>query len=296
MAHLGRTADQKIAEIAGGQHGVATRAALLRAGITLDEIRHRLNTGALIREYKGVYRVGHRAPSVLASYMAAVRACGDGAMLAGRAAAYLLRIVKAGPPPPEVIAPTQRRIEGIATRRSRFIDPRDRTTVRRIPVTTVPRTLVDVAAVLEVEGLARACHEAGVRYRTTPRHVAAALGRYPNAPGAKKLRQIVHGDAPVLLSKLEEEFFSRLREARLPLPLTNRPAGGRRVDCRWPDDQVTVELVSYTFHNSRHSWELDHQRRREARARGDRFRTYTWADVVENPGPMLAELRELLFR
>ena len=80
--------------MAGLGHGVVTRAQLLRAGITTSEIEQRLRTGALLREHRGVYRVGHRAPGVEASYLAAVRACGDGALLSGRAAGYLLGIVK----------------------------------------------------------------------------------------------------------------------------------------------------------------------------------------------------------
>jgi hypothetical protein len=92
------------------------------------------------------------------------------------------------------------------------------------------------------------------------------------------------------LSKLEARFVKLLRANGLPLPLTNRPAGGRRVDCRWPDHRLTVELDSYTFHNSRHSWEQDRRREREARARGDDFRRFTYGDVFERPTPILAEL------
>ena len=78
------------------------------------------------------------------------------------------------------------------------------------------------------------------------------------------------------------------------LPLTNRPAGGRRVDCRWPELRLTVELDSYRYHASRHAWEKDHRREREARARGDNFRRYTYGDVFEEPELMMAELRGLL--
>ena len=53
----------------------------------------------------------------------------------------------------------------------------------------------------------------------------------------------------------------RLRQAKLPLPKTNKPAGGKRVDCRWEKEKLTVELLSYQFHNSRYSWEQDHERR-----------------------------------
>ncbi len=146
-------------------------------------------------------------------------------------------------------------------------------------MTTVPRTLVDLAAVLNDEALARACHQASVLYRTTPAQVDAVLR--PNAPGAATLRRILHGDFHLTLSKLESRFLKLLREAGLPLPITNRPAGGRYVDCRWPEHKLTVELDSYRFHSSRFSWEQDRRREREAYARGDQHRRYVWGDVYE---------------
>jgi hypothetical protein len=66
------------------------------------------------------------------------------------------------------------------------------------------------------------------------------------------------------------------------------------VDCRWPEHRLTVELDSYRFHNSRHAWEQDRRREREAHARGDEFRRYTWSNVLEDPRLMLRELRGLL--
>ena len=294
MAGKVRTVEQVFARIADGAHGVVTRAQLLRAGVSDAEIEQRLRIGALLREHRGVYRVGHRAPSLEARYLAAVRACGDEALLSGRAAAYLLGFVKGTAPPPEVTAPTERRVAGVRTHHTgRFADA---TTWRGIPVTTVARTLVDLAGVLDTDALARACHEAGVRYRTTPAMVEKVLARRSTSPGATKLRRILRGDVRVTLSKLESRFLEHLRGERLLLPETNRPAGGRRVDCRWPEQRLTVELDSYRFHHSRHAWEQDRRREREARARGDEFRRYTYGDVFEHPDPMLAELRALLPR
>jgi very-short-patch-repair endonuclease len=100
--------------------------------------------------------------------------------------------------------------------------------------------------------------------------------------------------ARVTLSKLEARFLELLREQGLPLPQTNRPASGRRVDCRWPEQRLTVELDSYCHHRSRHAWEQDRRREREAYARGDQFRRFTWGDVFEDPRQMLTELRPLL--
>ena len=113
--------------------------------------------------------------------MAAVLACGEGSVLAGRAAAHLLDIVRGRRPPPEVLTPTKRRLAG--SRRSRV--PRsERTRWRGIPVTTPARTLVDLAAVLGLEDLALACHDSGVRHHTTPRQSrpSSIAARTPGAP------------------------------------------------------------------------------------------------------------------
>lgn len=294
MGTLGRTVDERIAAMGTRRHGVVTRAELLAAGVTPKQIRARVGRGTLLREYRGVYRVGHRARSTKATYLAAVLAVGNGAVLCGRAAAYLWGLMKGEPPSPEVIGVTERQIEGLSTRRARRLDPRDTAVVDGIPVTTVARTLVDLAAELSAEALARACHEAGVRYRTTPRDVLTVLARRPRSRGAANLRRIVEGDIPVTLSTLEARFLKLLESDGLPLPATNRMAGGRRVDCRWPRHRLTVELDGYRFHNSRHSWEQDRRREREARARGDDFRRYTYGDVLENQESMLAELRSVL--
>jgi hypothetical protein len=234
------------------------------------------------------------APSTEADYLAAVRACGQKAVLSGPAAAWLWGLIKGSPPTPEVTSPSFHKLEGLISHRRPNLDRRDRGSCRGIPVLTKAATIVDVAAVIDGAGLARLCHEAGVRHRTTPRQVEEALERRPNAPGTRNLRAVLTGDEPALLSRLERRFRDLLVDEGLPLPTTNKPAGSRRVDCRWDDYGLTVELDSFRFHNSRHSWEADRQRERDARARGDEHRRYTWRDVAEDSEAMIAELRGLL--
>jgi very-short-patch-repair endonuclease len=273
-----------------------TRQELLRAGVTPEEIRTRLASGALISLDRGLYRVGHSAPSLEARYLAAVKACGPGSLLAGHAAAHLLRLLKHPPSLPEVLTTRHRRPSGVTVRRCRSIDPRDATGLRGVPVTTVPRTLVDLAAVLDPPDLARAFHEGVVKYRTKPEDVERVLERRHNSRGARDLRRVLGGDEPVSLSRLESSFIAAVRRARLPLPETNQPISGRYVDCHWAEQRLTVELDSYRYHGTRYAWEQDHERERDARARGDEFRRYTWRDVVEDPEPMLEDLRDLLSR
>lgn len=289
------TVERELARIATRQHGVVTRQQLLDGGLSRHQISTRLRTGTLLREHPGVYRVGHRAPSVEARYLAAVFACGQDARLAGLAAAHVHELCRGRPPIPEVTAPTKRDLAGVRTHRRRA-DDEDTTTWRGIPVTSVARTLVDIAAVLGESELARACHEAGVRHRTTPGDVEEVLVRRPTSPGARMLRRVLRGEVRVTLSALERRFLGVLADAGLPLPETNKVAGGRRVDCRWRDARLTVELDGYRYHASRHAWEQDRRREREARAGGDDFRRFTYGDVLENPAPMLRELREILAR
>jgi Transcriptional regulator, AbiEi antitoxin len=291
VAHKSTTPEDKLARLASRAHGVVTRAELLRAGVTSHEIVHRVRSGSLIAVFRGVYRVGHRAPSLEARYMAAAKAAGEGSVLSGLAAAQLFGLIKGTPPPPEVSAATKRRIKGVKTRRRR-LDQADKTVWRGIPTTTLQRTLIDLSSLLSLDELAAAFHQASVRHRLRPEQVEARVtGRLP---GAEKLRRVLRGDAHVTLSELERAFLRQLRAHGLPLPITNRAASGRYVDCRWPKHKLTVELDSYRYHNTRHSWERDRRREREAYARGDQFRRYTYGDVTERPESVLTELRPIL--
>lgn len=275
-------------------HGTATRAELLGVGLSVEQVRTRIENGSLIPEHAGTYRIGHAAPSQEASYMAATKAGGADTFISGRPAAHALGLVKGKVPAPEVTATRQLKIKGLKSSLSATLAPEDTTRWQGIPITSPARTLVDLAAVLSAEALARACHEAGVKYGTAPRHVEAVLKRRRNAPGAAKLRAIIAGDQKITLSKMERLLLRRLKDEGLPLPQTNVRAGTRRVDCRWPEYRLTVELNSFAFHNSRKSWESDYQREREARDRGDDFRRFTWTDVFEKPAYMVRELRQLL--
>jgi len=294
MRHRDGSVDRLIAEIASSSQGVVARRTLLANGVSPAQLRSRLKRGSLIAVHPGIYRVGHQAPSVEASYLAAVLACGDGALLAARPAGHLWGLIKGTPPRPEVIALVKLRLAGVTTHRVRRLYAQDAARRRGIPVTAVPRTLVDLACVLSERLLARACHEAEVRYDVTPAQVEEVLERLPTRRGVGALRRILHGDLPVTISTLEDRFLAVLAQEDLPMPETNRPAGGHRVDCRWPDLRVTVELDGYRYHGTRHAWEIDRRREREAYARGDQFRRYTWGDVFEDPQLMAAELHTLL--
>ena len=105
-----------LAQLGGGQKGPVTRDQLHEAGLTRGQIDWRVQSHVLIPRYEGIYRVGHCAPNLETSYLAAVLACGEGTLLSGRAAAYLYRLIRGAPPPPEVTTSTQARPPGVIRR------------------------------------------------------------------------------------------------------------------------------------------------------------------------------------
>ncbi|MGH2917744.1 MAG: type IV toxin-antitoxin system AbiEi family antitoxin domain-containing protein [Solirubrobacteraceae bacterium] len=277
------------ARIAAGQHGRVARRQLIAAGVDRNTIQRWLKDGRLHRVHKGVYAVGNRARSLRAHYMAAVLAAGDGAVLSHAAAAHLLGILRGRPPAPEVTVPTtaHRRRPGIVIHRVAHLPVLDAVTWHGIRTTDAPRILLDLARRLPLPDLTRACHEAWIHHDTTPRDIDACIARNPTKKGAAKLRR-AHG-ADVTLSHLEDGFLDLLKAHGLPLPRTNIDYKGDKVDCRWPDRDLTVELLSYRYHASRHAFESDVARRRRSN-----HRAYTYGDVVERGAETAADIRRQL--
>ncbi|HKJ37119.1 MAG TPA: type IV toxin-antitoxin system AbiEi family antitoxin domain-containing protein [Solirubrobacterales bacterium] len=291
MAPSSERPERALERLASRDHGIVSRSEAAAAGLSEKQIDHRIRIGVLLPEFPGVYRLAHRSPNPYAHFLAAVKACGPDAHLAGLSAAWLWELVREVPRP-EVNCPRERRLPGLVVRRCRGTMPA--ATVRhRIPVTTVPETLVAVARSLAEADLARVVHEAQVKHGTTPAQVERALGRWPSAPGSGRLRAILRGDTRILLSRLEDLFLSMLRDGGRELPETNRRVANRYVDSRWPG-RLTVELDGYRYHHTRHAWERDRRREREAYARGEQFRRYTYGDVRERPEVILREIDEVL--
>lgn len=277
-----------IAHIADRQHGRVTRVQLLAQGIDGKRIDRWLVDGRLRWVHRGVYAVGHVAPSLLGEYMGAVLACGAGGLLSHEAAGHAYGTLRKRPAKPHVTVPTtaDRRRPGIVIHRVRDVHSLDATTWQGIPITTVPRCLLDMALRLTLSLLTRACHEAWIRHGTTPDHIEACIARNPTKKGIPTLRRALGSD--VTLSDLEDEFLALLKRHALPRPRTNIDHHGDRVDCRWPDKDLTVELVTFRYHATRHGFEQDVARRRRSN-----HIQYTYGDVLERGAETAAEVARL---
>ncbi len=274
-----------IAGIAGSQHGRVSHAQLVAAGVGRDRVKRWLADGRLHLVHVGVYAVGHTAPSLLGDLMAAALAGGDGSAVSHGSAGHALRVVPLRPGRPHITVPTTagRTRAGIVLHRVHGLPAADVMCFQGIPLTTVPRILLDVAPRLSLAELTRACHEAWIRHRVTPHAVEACIKRNPTKKGALKLRRALGSDAT--LSDLEDGFIALLRRYGLPLPRTNIDYAGDKVDCHWEREGLTVELLSYRFHASRKAFEDDVARRR----RSDHL-AYTWGDVFERGALTAADL------
>jgi hypothetical protein len=118
--------------------------------------------------------------------------------------------------------------------------------------------------------------------------IEACIARNPRKPGIAKLLRALRAD--VTLSVLEDAFVALLAAYDLPPARTNIDHRGDKVDCHWPDLGMTIELVSYRFHGSRHAFEADVARRRRSN-----HLAYSYGDIVERPAATAKELKALLY-
>jgi predicted transcriptional regulator of viral defense system len=199
MEQKAEAPDVLVARIAGRQHRIVTRQLLLDAGLSADQIRHRLGTGRLFTLHRGVYAIGTANPGHLGHLLSAVFASGERAVLSHRSATVLWRLLEPRPGPIEVTVPgkrTQLR-DGIHRHSTRSLPPADTTTRLHIPCTTVERVLVDLAATRSPE-LERAVEVAFVKKLIGRTRMQDALDRANGGTGTGQLKRLLAGLLPQL--------------------------------------------------------------------------------------------------
>jgi very-short-patch-repair endonuclease len=299
------TADHAAGPVAGflalaaRQHGVVTGRQLMRAGSTRYAIGHYLKTGWLEPMHRGVYGVG----PVMAPHrreMAALLACGPGAVLSHRSAAALWEMLPAPPVMVPVTLSTTRdlrgRTSGIRVYRVRGLDADEVSVVRGLRVTHAARTLLDLAASLSVRDLERAMARADRKGFLDRRCLELLLTRYPRRPGRTRLAALLEGDAgPTLTrSEAEERFLALIRRAGLRDPEMNVVVQDYEVDALWRAERLVVEIDGFAFHSTRAVFERDRQRDRELTAAGLTVLRITWRELTLQPEALLVQLAQAL--
>jgi very-short-patch-repair endonuclease len=261
--------------LASEQHGILTRSQLLHAGVGPDTIKRWITTGRLLIIHRGVYALGHLPPSPHARTMAAVLACGPGAVLSHRSAAQLYGLIRYTGPT-EITARTRRRRPGVIVHESHLTD-HDVTHHWGIPTTSPARTLTDLAGTLSPAALTRAVNAARLN-----RHLS--LDDLP-----PRLRK---GQTPrPTRSAFEDAFRAFCGRHRLPQPEINAIVAGYEVDAYWPAKRIVAELDGEDYHQD---FEADRAKDADLVEAGHRVIRLTWDRLTSQPQREAARFRRLL--
>jgi len=293
--------DRLIGALAARQWGVVSRGQLLSVGLSRKMIADRVRAERLLRLHSGVYAVGHARLRHEGYWLAAVLATGPGAVLSHRDAAGLHGLRPANHLLIDVTRTADRRSTAkVQVHRVRSLDAADITTVSGIPVTTVARTLVDLAALrLPHDHLTRAIKEAERRRTFDLGQVEAAMARTRGRTGRghRALKAAIEECAAFAhhhtRSPLEDAFLRLVRSNGLPLPSTNALVEGFQVDAIWRTQRVAVELDGWTDHQTRRAFETDRERDATLTENGWRVVRFTYRQLRERPDRVVHVLRRL---
>lgn len=293
--------DRAVAVLAGRQHGMVGRWQLLDLGWSRDVIKRRIARGVLHPLHRGVYAYGHRAITVEGRWMGAVLAFGPDAVLSHRSAGQLWGIVPRSRIQPEVTRPRHARGRpGLVVHQDSI--PADEVGRRwGIAVTSVPRTMLDLAATRSEREVERAWNEMEVRGYTDALSVPDLLRRHPGRPGSVVLSRLAGGETlPVGITRndFEEAFLALIDRHGLPRPRMNAHIALRgrfyEIDCFWEAQRVAIELDGGAVHKTRKAFNDDRERDRILTAEGFTANRVTWDHLHNTPQELADDLRKIL--
>jgi hypothetical protein len=277
---------------------VISRSQLVELGLSSAAVDSRLAAGRLHGLFLGVYAVGHPLVPLRGRWLGAVLASGDGAVLSHGAAAALWRISgrRAGPVDVTTARRGRRGVAGVRLHRSRRFDGSELAERDRIPVTSLPRTLIDLAALWDADRLERAVEEADRLGLLELRAVSAACERHSGRRGTPRLRAVIERleAPPVTRSELEHAFLRLCRRHGIPLPSTNVWVEGHEVDAHWAAARLIVELDGHDYHRTRAAFERDRKRDADHVASGRRVVRLTHRRIEREAPAVASMLRRLL--
>jgi hypothetical protein len=285
---------------------VISVAQLLGLGLTTSTIHRWVKAGRLYRVHRGVYSIV--PPELLTGngrFMAAVLACGAGAVLSHRSAAALHELRPTDRSGIDVTVPgrTRRIHQGIDLHRSVTLTPADVTTVEGIPCTTIARTVLDLAAVTPQRSVQRALDQAAILEKLDANALQDQLQRNAKTRAARNLRTALDGHLPgstPTWSEFEERFLAACRDAGVPAPEVNawitlddgEPA--IRADFVWRAHKVVIETDGRRFHGTPRAFESDRRRDQRLTIAGWRVVRVTWSQLHEEPRRIQALIAGLL--
>jgi very-short-patch-repair endonuclease len=234
-----------------------------------------------------VYAWGHDRLRPEGTLLAAVFASGQRAVLSHRTAAAHWGILPTARAAVDVTVQgrgSRTRRRGIDVHLVRRLDPRDVTVHNGLPVTSVARTLVDLAATRPARHVERALEQAYVQRLLAPGALEDALGRARGRRTAV-LRALIKDKqrSTVTRSQLEEAFLAIVRGIGLPDPEVNEPLHGYEPDFLWREKRLVIETDGYGTHSTRRAFEHDRRRDVELALHGYSVHRFSHDQVVHAP-------------
>jgi hypothetical protein len=288
-----------LAELAKRQHGVVSVRQLRGLGYSQGAIQRAVGTGRLHRLHRGVYAVGHTALSWHGHCLAAVLASGAGALASHTTAGWLWGLLQSRPGAYHATAPAPRASRSaFRLHRARILTEEDRVLVDGIPVTAIPRTLLDLAATLPERRLGAIIDRTEWQELLDLSAIEALLARTSGHPGYGRLRRAValyRPEPAFVRSVLEQRFLDLIRGAGLPDPSMNHFVEGYELDAYWPEERFAVELDGYDSHRTRKAFEEDRRRQEDLKLAGIEVLRVTSRRLSSEPR-LLAERVETLLR
>lgn len=288
-----QNATLRAAAVAAAQWGVISLQQLRDCGVSDSAAKRWRWEGRMHTVHRGVYALGHSSVPVEGRLVAAVLHAGQGASLSHATAAWWWGLINPEPTVVDVSAPgSSGSLERVRVHHPRVIDA---TRWRRLPVTTVPRTLLDLAAEASIDLVRRALAQADYRHLLRLDAVAAVCGQ--GRPGSVLLREALDRHEPRLAmtrSELERRFLELCEAAGIPLPEVNVVVTGWTVDGLWRDARVIVELDGRDNHSSPGQIERDRRKDLQLRAAGYVVLRYTWAQIIFEGPAVIADLLSAL--
>ncbi len=287
-----------LAALAARQHGVVSIRQLRSLfGYSQDSVERLVAAGHLHRLYHGVYAVGHTNLSLRGRCLAAVLACGPRALLSHYSAAWLWGLSSSKPIPIHVTSPSpRRRRPPIRLHRASKLSEDDFALEDVIPVTSVPRTLLDQAALVDERRLRKLLKRSEELRAFDLAAVHDVLGRNRGHRGHKPLKRALarYEPPPFTRSDFELRFHEAVLAADLPTPRVNYVVAGMELDVYWPEHRFGVELDLFETHGTRDSFEEDRLRREDLLLEGVSVVNVTGPRFDREPDAVLARLRTLL--
>lgn len=224
-------------------------------------------------------------------------ACDAGALLSHYSAAWLWDIAKIDPEPIHVTTSTWRRPRPpIRLHQSLAIADQDRALREGIPVTALPRTLLDLAAAVRFDWLERMIERSEESGLFDLRAVEDLLARTKGHPGHGCLRQaiLLYKPSSFTRSQLEKRFLELCLAAGLPRPRMNYVEHGFELDCYWPEYRFAVELDVFETHGTRAAFERDRKRQEDLLLAGITMTRVTGPRLEREPDQVIERVACLL--